>query len=127
MEAIATETKTAAEIAEDLKVGMDNRIIDQDFAREREKLEKQINALREELKPVRRRAQLGDNTVETFREHEEIVHEMLELEVEKLLRQHNGDDVIEEVARQFGAKNIQEYKEEILAEFKAAFEEGLSS
>ena len=64
--------------------------------------------------------------METFREHEEIVHEMLELEVEKLLLGCNGDDLIKEVARQFGAANIPEDKEEILAEFKAALEEGLN-
>ena len=51
---------------------------------------------------------------------------MLELEVEKLLRGYNGDDVIKEVARQFAAELIPEDKEEILAEFKAALEEGLN-
>lgn len=117
-----TKTKIAAEIAEDLKA---EREIDQDFAREREKLDEKINALREELKSVSTRVILGDNTQETFREHEEIVHEMLELEVEKLFLGYNGDDVIKEVAYQFGAEHIPEYKEEILAEFKAAFEEGL--
>ena len=45
------KTKITAEIAEDLKA---EREIDQDFAREREKLDEEINALREELKPIKR-------------------------------------------------------------------------
>jgi hypothetical protein len=115
------------EIADTLQIGMDNRLIDQDFAKERKALEAKINALREELQPLRTKVQFGDNTKETYRDHEEIVHEMLELEVEILFLGYDGSDVIREVALQYGAENIPEDKEEILAEFKAAFEAGLGT
>jgi hypothetical protein len=45
--------------------------------------------------------------------------------VEKLFLMHNGDDVIEEVGRRFGAESCAEDKDEILAEFKKGLEEGI--
>jgi hypothetical protein len=115
---------STAEIKKNLKA---EHKIDQFYAREREERDEEIKALREQLKPINIRVIRGDKTKETFHEHREIVHEMLVLEIEKLFLGYNGDDVIEEVARQFGAENVQEDKEEILAEFKAALEEGLNT
>jgi hypothetical protein len=120
-------TQKVEEIADTLKTGMENRLIDQDFAKWRKELEEKIEALRQELQALRTKVEFGDNTKETYYAHEEIVHQMLELEVEKLFLGYNSDDVIEEVALQYGSENIPEDKEEILADFKAAFEKGLKA
>jgi hypothetical protein len=121
-----TEKRTAAEIAEDLKVGAENRLIDQDFAKWRKELEDKLEELQKKLRPIRTKVEFGDHTEETYQAHEEIVHEMLEVEVEKLFLCYAGSDVVEEVAFQWGAQNIPEDEEETLSNFKEAYERGLN-
>jgi hypothetical protein len=62
-----TQKRTAAKIAEDLKVGAENRLLDQMFADMCKDLDKQIDTLREEFMSLRTRMQFGDESKKTFR------------------------------------------------------------